>query len=189
MLCPQERLKVEELLKKLSSPVEADVQKTEMDSNTKPSEHEGTVSAKTIEKETVKTSTSTEQPRKATEDNKTDSKVVKKSEKPKAKASKKKTESQTKAKADKTKSKVSDKTKTTTAEKNKSKTANKTKPVTSDKKKKKGKATVKNTAKPKSTEPKDSTAENHKEELWASCRRGSVFDSEAFFFSFFFYHW
>ncbi|KTG34214.1 hypothetical protein cypCar_00024404 [Cyprinus carpio] len=160
-----ERLEVEELLKKLSSPVEADVQKTEMDSNMKPSEHERTVSAKTTEKETVKTSTSTEQPSKATEDNKTDSKVVKKSEKPKAKASKKKTKTQTKDKAVKTKSKVSDKTKTTTAEKKKSKTTNKTKPVTSDEKKKTGEATVQNTAKPKSTEPKDSTDENHKDEL------------------------
>uniref|UniRef100_A0A8C2FTN1 Prolyl 3-hydroxylase 1 n=1 Tax=Cyprinus carpio TaxID=7962 RepID=A0A8C2FTN1_CYPCA len=161
----KERLEVEELLKKLSSPVEADVQKTEMDSNMKPSEHERTFSAKTTEKETVKTSTSTEQPSKATEDNKTDSKVVKKSEKPKAKASKKKTKTQTKDKAVKTKSKVSDKTKTNTAEKKKSKTANKTKPVTSDEKKKTGEATVQNTAKPKSTEPKDSTDENHKDEL------------------------
>ncbi|XP_043108853.1 prolyl 3-hydroxylase 1 [Puntigrus tetrazona] len=147
----KERLEAEELLKKLSSPVEEEAQKKEMDSNTKPSEHEG--------RETVKTSTSTEQPSKATKENKTNSKVVKKSEKPKAKTSKKKTETQTKAKSDKTKSKVSDKTKTTTTEKKKSKTANKTKPVTSDEKKKTGKATV------KSTEPKDSTAEDHKDEL------------------------
>ncbi|XP_073681438.1 prolyl 3-hydroxylase 1-like [Garra rufa] len=169
----KERLQAEELLKKLSGPLEADVQKTGMDSEAKPSEPEVTVSAKTTEKDTVKTSTSAEQPTKATEDNKTDSKVVKKSEKPKAKASKKpaKTQTQTKAKADKTKSKESDKTKTTTTEKKKSKPANKTKPVTSDEKKKTGKATVKNTAddkktKPKSTEPKqDSTAEKHKEEL------------------------
>lgn len=160
----KERLEVEELLKKLSSSVEADLQKTEMDSNTKSSEHEETVSAKTTEEETIKSSTSTEHPSKATEENKTDSKVLIKSEKPNAKASKKKTKTQTKAKADKTKSKVSDKTKTTTAEKKKSKTP-KTKPVTSDEKKKADKATVKNTAKPKSTEPKDSTAENHKDEL------------------------
>ncbi|RXN23096.1 prolyl 3-hydroxylase 1 [Labeo rohita] len=167
-----ERLQAEELLKKLSSPLEADVQKTGIDSEAKPSEPEGTVSAKTTEKDTVKTSTSAEQPTKATKDNKTDSKVVKKSEKPKAKASKKpaKTETQTKAKADKTKSKASDKTKTTTAEKKKLKTANKTKPVTSDEKKKTGKATVKNTADDKkttaeSTETKDSTAEKHKQEL------------------------
>ncbi|XP_059385812.1 prolyl 3-hydroxylase 1-like [Carassius carassius] len=168
----KERLQAEELLKKFSSPLEADVQKTEMNSEAKPSEPEGTVSTKTTEKDTVKTSTSAEQPTKATEDEKTDSKVVKKSEKPKAKTSKKpaKKETQTKAKADKTKSKESDKTKTTTAEKKKSKTANKTKPVTSDKKKKTSKPTVKNTVddkktKPTTTEPKDSTAENHKVEL------------------------
>uniref|UniRef100_A0A8C1SII1 Prolyl 3-hydroxylase 1 n=1 Tax=Cyprinus carpio TaxID=7962 RepID=A0A8C1SII1_CYPCA len=168
----KERLQAEELLKKLSSPLDADVQKTVMDSEAKPSEPEETVSAKTTEKDTVKTSTSAEQPTKATEDNKTDSKVVKKSEKPKAKTSKKpaKKETQTKAKADKTKSTESDKTKTTTAEKKKSKTANKTKPVTSDKKKKTGKTTVKNTAddkktKPTTTEPKAATVEKHKVEL------------------------
>ncbi|KTF81942.1 hypothetical protein cypCar_00017389 [Cyprinus carpio] len=167
-----ERLQAEELLKKLSSPLDADVQKTVMDSEAKPSEPEETVSVKTTEKDTVKTSTSAEQPTKATEDNKTDSKVVKKSEKPKAKTSKKpaKKETQTKAKADKTKSTESDKTKTTTAEKKKSKTANKTKPVTSDKKKKTGKTTVKNTAddkktKPTTTEPKAATVEKHKVEL------------------------
>ncbi|KAL1264986.1 hypothetical protein QQF64_003013 [Cirrhinus molitorella] len=154
----KERLQAEELLKKLSSSLEADVQKTGMDSEAKPSDPEGTVSAKTTEKDTVKTSASAEQPTKATKDNK----VVKKSEKPKAKASKKpaKTETQTKPKADKTKSKESDKTKTTTAEKKKTKTANKTKPVTSDEKKKTG-----TKIKPKSTETKDSTAEKHKEEL------------------------
>uniref|UniRef100_A0A8C1LAX0 Prolyl 3-hydroxylase 1 n=1 Tax=Cyprinus carpio TaxID=7962 RepID=A0A8C1LAX0_CYPCA len=168
----KERLQAEELLKKLSSPLDADVQKTVMDSEAKPSEPEETVSVKTTEKDTVKTSTSAEQPTKATEDNKTDSKVVKKSEKPKAKTSKKpaKKETQTKAKADKTKSTESDKTKTTTAEKKKSKTANKTKPVTSDKKKKTGKTTVKNTAddkktKPTTTEPKAATVEKHKVEL------------------------
>lgn len=160
---PQERLLAEELLKKLSGPVEADVQKTVTDSEEKPSEPDGTIPAKT----TVKTNTSAEQPSKATEGNKTDGKVVKKSEKPKAKASKKttKTETQTKAKADKTK--------TTTTEKKNSKTANKTKPVKSDEKekppgKKTGKATVKNTAndkktKSKTTETKDSTAEKHNE--------------------------
>uniref|UniRef100_A0A8C2HI70 Prolyl 3-hydroxylase 1 n=1 Tax=Cyprinus carpio TaxID=7962 RepID=A0A8C2HI70_CYPCA len=168
----KERLQAEELLKKLSSPLDADVQKTVMDSEAKPSEPEETVSVKTTEKDTVKTSTSAEQPTKATEDNKTDSKEVKKSEKPKAKTSKKpaKKETQTKAKADKTKSAESDKTKTTTAEKKKSKTANKTKPVTSDKKKKTGKTTVKNTAddkktKPTTTEPKAATVEKHKVEL------------------------
>ncbi|CAM4731552.1 unnamed protein product [Leuciscus chuanchicus] len=169
----KERLQAEELLKKLSAPVEADVQKTGTDSKEKPSENDGTIPAKTTEQDTVKTSTPAEQPGKATEDNKTDGKVVKKSEKPKTKASKKPT--QTKATADKTKSKKSDKTKTTTAEKKKSKTANKTKPVTSDGKektpgKKTGKATVKNTAndektKPKITEPKDSTAEKLTDEL------------------------
>ncbi|ROI16334.1 Prolyl 3-hydroxylase 1 [Anabarilius grahami] len=170
-----ERLLAEELLKKLSGPVEADVQKTVTDSEEKPSEPDGTIPAKTTEKDTVKTSTSAEQPSKATEGNKTDGKVVKKSEKPKSKASKKttKTETQTKAKADKTKSKESDKTKTTTTEKKKSKTANKTKPVKSDENekppgKKTGKATVKNTAndkktKSKTTESKDSTAEKHNE--------------------------
>ncbi|XP_077060150.1 prolyl 3-hydroxylase 1 isoform X1 [Siphateles boraxobius] len=173
----KERLQAEELLKKLSAPVETDVQKTGTDSKEKPAENDGTIPAKTTEQDTVKTSTSAEQLSKATEDNETDGKVVKKSEKPKAKASKKptKTETQTKATGDKTKSKKSDKTKTTTAEKKKSKTDNKTKPVTSDEKekqlgKKTGKATVKNTANdektnPKITEPKYSTAEKHTDEL------------------------
>lgn len=152
----EERSQTEELLKKLSSPVKVDIQKTATDSQEYPSKPEGTIPAETTEKDKSK----------ATDDNtaetKTDNKASKKSEKPKAKTTKKtsKAETQTKAKADKTK--------TTTAEKKKTKPASKTKPVTTDKKEKPpGKKTAANDkkTKPKATEAKDSKAEKHNDEL------------------------
>ncbi|TRY93097.1 hypothetical protein DNTS_008622 [Danionella cerebrum] len=141
--CALEDLQAQEIPQTLGSPVEVDVQKTELNSKDKHSEAKRSIPSKTTEKEEVTMSTTSKTP----ED------VVKKSTKAKPKERKnpsKPTETQTKVKADKTKS--------TSADKKKAKNSNETKPATD-------KTTTSKKTKSKTSKTKDNTVEKHKEEL------------------------